>query len=341
MASAADDIVERVGSIGFGIVILVVVLSTLVGTFSIAQGSIPLDNGVATFDSSDVQNATIKNSTGRAAALNGAGAVEISGSIGVRGDRWSFSTFVDVDNSSRSQVVWVVRENWVLSYDGGASEWVLWYYNSTSTNSYSTSVVASPSGLTNVQAQRDGQTVTLYNSTGSSSSFTITPGTDATAPLPATQSLDGRLEETRVWQTTLNASQRQALRDEPLNPVGVGNRTARLMFDTSGSGVAVDFSSATGTLTGDATRDSGFPGSVLVAGVDYRVDTSGQVRLIALSGGALENMPRVAVNHSGLLGSGILGQLLGVINSAVAVLTLLMLAAGGGFALKVFGDGGF
>jgi hypothetical protein len=341
MASAADDIVERVGSIAFGIVILVVVLSTLVGTFTIAQGSIPLNNGVATFDSPDVQNATIKNSTGRAAALNGNGAVEVTGALGVRGDTWSFSTFVAVDNSSRSQVVWSVRDNWVLSYDGGTSEWVLWYYNSSSTNSYSTAVAASPSGLTNVQAQRDGQTVTLYNGTDASSSFTITPGTDSSAPLPATQSLDGRLEETRVWKTTLNASQRQALRDEPLNPVGVGNRTARLMFDTSGSGVAIDFTGASGSLTGDATRGSGFAGTKLVAGVDYRIDTSGQVRLIALDGGSLEDMPRVAVIHNGLHGIGILGQLLGVINSALGVLTLLMLAAAGGFALKVFGDGGF
>lgn len=340
MANAGDDKVEQVGSLAFGIVILIVVLSTLVGTFAVAQGSIPLNNGVATFDSEDVENATIKNSTGRAAALDGQGAVEVNGGLGVRGDPWSFSTYVAIDDLSRSHVVWTVRENWVLSYDGGASEWVLWYYNSSSTNSYSTSVAASPSGLTNVQAQRDGQTVTLYNSTDASSSFTITPGTDSSAPLPTTQSLDGRLEETRVWKTTLNGSQRQQLRDEPLNPVGVGNRSARLMFDTSGSGVAIDFTGASGELTGDATRGSGFAGSVLVAGVDYRIDTSGQVRLIALDGGALEDMPRVAVIHNGVRGLGILGQLLGVINSAIGVLTLVMLAIGGAYALQQF-KGGF
>jgi len=336
MARAPDSPVERVAAIAIGIAVLVVVLSALVSSSTVAQGSIPLSDGVATFSSPSVANATISNSTGRAAELSG-GAVEISGAVGVRGDTWSLSTYVDVDDSSRTQVVWTVRENWQLAYDGVAGEWELWYYNSSSTNSYSTSVSASPTGLTNVQAQRDGQTVTLYNSSGSSSSITITPGTDSSAPVPATQPLDGRLDETRVWQAALNATQRQQLRDEPLDPVGVGNRSAQLMFDRDGSSVAVDFSSASGSLTGAATRGSGLAGAELVKGVDYRVDGS---ELIALDGGSLDEMPRVAVSHGGLLGAGVFGALLGLMRSAIGVLALLMLAIGGVVALNKF-RGGF
>lgn len=347
MAADPDEAIQQIGTIIFGVAIVAVVLSTLVGTFAIAQGSIPLDNGVATFDSADtkkLKKATIRDTTGRAVAVDGSGGVEISGGIGVRGKSWHLSTYVSVENTSRSQVVWTVRDNYVLAYDADRAVWALWYYNDSSTNSYRVEVSASPTAgtLTNVQASRDGRTLTVYNSSGASASLTIDPTTANSATLPTSQTLEGRLEETRTWSGPLNATQRQRLRNAPIKPVGVGNRTGRLMFDTSGDGVAVDFRAASGSLVGSASRAPGFAGSILTAGVDYRVDATGTgARLVALKGGALENMPRVAVDHSGLLGLGILGQLLGVLNSALVVLVLVAVAIGGSWAYRQFGGGGF
>jgi hypothetical protein len=288
--------------------------------------------------------AEVKNSTGRAAALDTNTEVQVSGGIGVDGQNWHWSTFVGMDREvPRDEIIWSVRENYILAFNdsdaNSPAEFVLWYYNSTSTNSYRLTVPGSHgSVLKNVQASRNGTQLTLRNSTGTSSSLTITPGTDTSAPAPNGSELVGTLEETQTWDRTLNSSERQTVRTDPLEPVGVGDRDARLMFDQSGRGVAVDLRSASGEIVGSpgffsSVRTSGIPGDVLTRGVDYKVSGGS---IVLLAGGEVEDAPRIVVEASSGETNPILGALLGPITGALSMLVLVALALAGVTALRSF-----
>lgn len=335
---APDDVVQRVVSVIFGVVIVTIVLSTLTSGFLPADGSV----FVGTDNRFELDNAdgveAVKNSTGRAAALNQNTEVQISGGIGVDGDEWHWSTYARVQNTSRDQVVWSVRDDWLLAYDGDQPAWVLWHYNASSTNSYRLSVpAADASSLTNVQASRNGTAVTLYNSSGTSASLTLTPETDTSASAPVGGELVGALEETRTWDRELTGSERQALRNEPLAPIGVGDRDARLMFDQEGRDVAVDLRSASGEIVGDpgffgGLRGNGLPGERLQRGADYQLQNGG---IELLQNGTVYNAPRIAIEAEGNL----LGKFIGPISAALQMLILFALAIAGAAALKTFRNG--
>lgn len=302
------------------LVVMFVVVSALIGAFAgfgtSADGSVYLGaDGERLFENTNVTQ--VENTTGRAATLSADADVQISGGIGVDGDVWSWSTYAKLDDTTRDQVIWSVRQNWVLAYNGTNSNWVLWYYNSTSTNSYRTSVDASPSGLTNVQVERDNSTVTLYNATDANSSFTITPTTDSSATVPAYGSLDGTLEETRTWGRTLSSSERQALRDTPVEPLP-GDRRARLMFDAGGRSVAVDLRSASGSIEGsypllENPRGPGFAAAVLTEGTDYNVTETEDGDRLTMTGN-YEKMPRVVISSPDTTVEGLLGSLTGLLD---------------------------
>lgn len=243
----------------------------------------------------------VRDSTGRAASLSG-GEVVINGGLGVRDDpddQWAFGTYASVENSSRASVVWSLGEEWILAYQpdyGG--EFVVWHYNRSSTHSYATSVAAaSPGSLSAVLLERDGDTITLTNSSGATSSIVLTPGTDSSAPVPTTNNLNGRLEETRSWDRTLTSAEAQTYRSDGIEPVAVGNRSARLLFDQSGTDVAVEFRTASGELRGSASRGTGLAGTVMTQGTDFSViEFGGGLAVKPLAGGELENQPRIALS---------------------------------------------
>lgn len=321
-----------------GIAAIVILLSITVGG-AVFEVTNPSDGSffVGTDNEERLENVDnvteVKDSTGRAASLAAGQDVEISGGIGVEGSVWSWSTWTATDDTSRDQIIWSVRDNWILAYNSTTPEWILWHYNDSSTHSYRVSVPANDTAtLRNVQATRNGSTVTLYNDSGTSASVTLTPGTDSSAAAPTYKSLDGGLEETRTFDTELNASQRQALRNKPLKPVAVGDRDARLMFDKKGRNVAVDLRNADGEITGSnsllgSVRRSGLAGTVMTRGVDYEIDQrTGGSYIVLKSGGELEDMPRIAISTPDTIAEGLIGDLVSAMSLLVVGLLVFVVA---------------
>lgn len=318
--------------------LVVVVIILLVGLTvapavggSSPDGSVGLGgDGEATFVAADLDDFnSVSDSTGQAADLTKGSDVQITGGIGVIGDSWHWSTFASVDDTSRSQVLWSVRQNYILAYDGASSEYVLWYYNSSTTNSYRTTVAAStPGSLTNVQVARSGSTLTLYNSSDADSSISITPGTESSASAPTFASQAGTLEETRTFDTSLNSSERQRLRTDPIKPLKPDNRTARLMFDNDGRQVVIDLrSGASGDIVGGGygqlggPRTSGLAGTTLTEGTDYNLTDPGGVKLEMT--GAYDRAPRVALATDDTTVETLITSLTGIVD----VLLLVVVSA--------------
>lgn len=268
----------------------------------------------------------VRSSTGRAVHLSQDAELQISGGLGIEGEQWTWSTMIAVENTSRDQVVWGIRDEWILAYDGSQPAWVLWHYNRSSTNSYRISVPASGAGsLTTVQATRDNATVTLYNSSGSSTSVTLTPGTDRSATAPTYGSLDGRLEETQVWGRVLNASQLQTDRASPIPPL-TGDRRSRLMMDQTGRSVAVDLRSASGEVVGSygllaTPRGTGVAGTTLTEGQQYQLTDRNGITLTMI--GAYERAPRVVISVPDSIGSVLVRVIV-----TLALLSVLLLLSG-------------
>lgn len=301
MAAESANLPGTIQKLVGGATVLIVgllIINSLVGVIGTSpDGSVAITGGTVQLSPGGDVN-SIRDSTGNAVTMNGSGSVDVSGGIGISGTTWWWGAYTEVDNASRDQVIWSVEDNWILAYNGSQTRYSIWYYNASTTNSYSTSVAAgSPGTLSSVQVVRDGSTVTIYNETDANSSFTITPGSSNSAGVPATQGVNGTLEETRVWSTTPNSTQRQAFRDSPIQPLGVGNRTSRLMLDKSGSSVAVDFRSSSGDLSGDASRGDGLDATTMIEGVDYAIqERAAGAAVVVKTGGDLENMPRLAID---------------------------------------------
>lgn len=297
--SSADGTGQRliVVAILLGVAVVVIGQMFTVSSLQSTDGSIRIGQDREVVLEAVETTTEVRDSSGRAAALNG-GEVQVNGDLGVQGsESWAFGTYAAVNNSSRNGTVWSLGQSYVLAYNGQTSDWQFWYYNQSSTNSYLLSVDASGvSSLTPVIAERDGQTLRLTNSSGTSVSTTINASASNSAALPVTRSLRGRLDETRSWDRPLNASEEQTYRSDGIEPVAVGNRTARILFDTTGDGVAIEFRGVSGELVGAASRGSGLSGTVMTEGTDFELVSGGpDTFLRPLTGGELEDQPRVFI----------------------------------------------
>jgi hypothetical protein len=269
-------------------------------------GSVPIDNGQQTLNTEDrqIDPNKVQDTSGRAAELSGSGAVVVDGGLGflnATGNETGTATFlthVAIDDPSRTQVIFQLGDEYQLSYNGTSNEYELWYFDEETRDTYLVNVSApsDPTPLQPVIFTRDGETLTLINAAGEGLQASVTTTGDSFEPLPTDQGLDGRLEETRVINRTVTSSETTIYTDDKIAPVAVGNRESRLMYDTQGSGVAVDFrDNASASLTGDAQRGDGIPGDSLSSGTDFAITSSGsnQQTISALVGGQLEDMPRV------------------------------------------------
>jgi hypothetical protein len=167
--------------------------------------------------------------------------------------------------------------------------------------------------------------VTLYNSSGSSDSVTLRPGTDRSASAPTYGSLDGRLEETRVAGRVWNTSERQSVRSNPNQPLP-GDRRSRLMMDTTGRSVAVDLRDASGEVVGAygllaGPRGSGVPGTTLTDGQQYDVTDQNGITLTMT--GAYDRAPRVVISVPNTVGETLVPAIV-----TLALLSVLLLLSG-------------
>jgi len=330
IATGNSELIQRLIVVAVLLSVGVAIVGQVIGVGSLTSvdGSVRVgdDDAVALQATNDVNS--VADSTGRAAELSG-GSVDISGGLGVEADadgNWTFATYAAVDNASQSATLWTIGQNYVIGYsptNGG--ELFVWHYNESSTNSYVASVAtATPGSLSPVVVQRDGNTLTLFNESGASSTIALAPGSETTATLPATDNLDGRLDETRTWDRPLTATERSNYRNDGIQPVAVGNRSARILFDTKGDNVAIEFRGVSGQLVGAASRGTGLSGTVMTEGSDFELVSRGpDTFLRPLSGGELADQPRVFVQTP----RGPFEQVIFVLGSALALSSVVLVVA--------------
>lgn len=152
----------------------------------------------------------------------------------------------------------------LLRYDGNRSSavWRVVYVGVS--NTYETTVSApSPTDATHLFVGRNNETLYLNRNNSANATVSISGASTGETNLTAAKNLDGRLDETRTWDSRLNSSQRQAVIDDPVAPLPGTNRTARIMYDELAvSPVNVFFAGGTATVS-NATIADGFNGTTL------------------------------------------------------------------------------
>ena len=250
----------------------------------------------------------VNDSTGLALELTGASDSTYTSDQSVKfadDGTWTISVWAEWNDSynTTNGTVYSLDGKVALQYDNQTSQWVGWYYNESSTDSYRVNASApeQPNTLTNIQLSHNGThfAIAVNGTTGEVDNTTVSSIED---PLQNTDNWAGRQEELRGYDDgDLSAAQSQQLIDKPVQPLNNANRTFRVMFDQgSGNTEPVYFSSSTLTLS-NSTYVSGHPGHVLTEGTDYEID-AGAGTITALSGGLLDTAPtafvyyRLAVN---------------------------------------------
>jgi len=232
-----------------------------------------------------------------------------------------------------------------LSYNGTSDKWRAYYYDEQTRSGYAATATpgntATPTLLCG-QVDRAGNRVELYENATEVAAANIDGGGVADAP-PDTN-WNGGLEEIRVFNDTVNASQQSEWLGEPVLSMDGAAPVARLMFDVrdrGASSVPVFFASGDATVGAGVTFTDGFSGPSISRGTDYSVGGLDNNVFSTLSGGVFDESGEV------IYASFIYSQFGGVINRTVQIgqtaLSLLVI----GFVIKasavvmrVFDDAG-
>lgn len=258
---------------------------------------VPLNTGKGT-------NQTVFKTTGYAVNLTGSGNSFVSSNAEFnisRDNSWSVSIWAHVDQDASSDTMSVVSLDGqaIISYNGQSNQWEGWYYSESSTHSYQVNVSTSGTDVgsfTHLVLQSDGQTLSIYRNTTAGESKSLTSESLTPAPVNATN-WDGRLEELRTFDETLNTSQRQTLFDNPVQQQPAWNTTSRAMFDEYTNDRQLLFYTDTTLRQSNVRFSNGFAQINATNVTDYEWNTDGpQIR--PRSGGNLEGAPGAYADYT-------------------------------------------
>lgn len=251
-------------------------------------------------------NETVLTSRGYAIALTGAADSYFTSTSSIefaKDSNWTVATWAEVDENSSGETMAAVSLDGraIIAYNGTTDEWVGWYYDDGSRNSWTVTVPAAnqPANLSHVTLKAYNETLVIYRNNTQGGTADLT--SDNVSPQPnTTQNWDGRIEETRTFDDPLTSTQQQQLVDSPIAPVH-GNNTARIMYDEPyRTNQRVLFSSAE-ISTSNASFVTGFEGEELEDGsglsanhYDWRTDGP-QIRLV--QGTPYSDYPIVYVDY--------------------------------------------
>jgi len=237
---SGTNVIKSIGAGVIMLVVVVVVLNTL-ASGNVTQESVSTQdfavgvdsNEFVTMDSNSGTNETVFTSRGYAVNLSGSAAsyIESTDKIPLPTDsNWSVATWTYLDATTTDQAILSIDGRLILSHNATNNNWSVWYYNESSRQTYSVNVSegSQPDTFTHLSVQRSGPALTLYVNNTLNNSVDITK--ESYVKSPNASNLDGRLEETRVFDDDLTTGQRQQLIDSPIAPLEA-NRTARIMYD--------------------------------------------------------------------------------------------------------------
>jgi hypothetical protein len=235
---------------------------------------------------------------------------------------WSITQVVWANQSAIGEnmtVVTVGDPNYVLQLRNisGSPTWSVFYQSGT--QSARVNLTASdPQNLTKVGVTRSGDTLTLEELNGSSTSISVN-GTSADGRLNAS-GFEGRVDELRVFPDALNSSQKTQLATYPVRPVDGTTPLMRVMFDVEDDGIPAYFISG-GFTAGGSEVAVGLSGETMSrAGVlsenDYRWRNEGP-EILATDSGRLAGAPVAWATYTAL------GQAYGVVTGFADAVNLL------------------
>jgi len=216
------------------------------------------------------ENPTVHDSRGLSRLFTGAPDSYLASddSLTVASDQnWTAHQGVWVNQSATNRNMTVLAlgdPNVLVRYDGNRSSavWRLVYVGVTSTNETTVSA-PSPTDATQLFIGRSSNTLWINRDNSANATITVSDDSTGQTNLTTAKNLDGRLDETRMFDTRLNSSQRQSLVDDPITPLPGTDRTARIMYDERVvSPVNVFFADGDATVS-NATIADGFAGSTL------------------------------------------------------------------------------
>lgn len=255
------------------------------------------------------ENETVVTSRGYAVNLTGAPDSHVQSTADVpvgSGGNWTVSVWAwaDSDASATNRTVLSVNGRVVITYNETASEWRAWHFDDGSTNSHVVSVAApnQPGTWANLMVRRSGDDLTIYRNNTAGGTATISSSNIAPAPVNAS-TWDGRLEELRLFNESLDSGERQAVVDDPVAPRPGYARTARAMFDEPYASEQLLLFTDAAMSQSNVTFSAGFPGRELTAGRaglgqgDYAWDTTGP-QLQLLDDGSAADAPVVYVDYT-------------------------------------------
>jgi len=292
------------------------------------QGDLIPSGGEVTVSGDDPQVQAVHQSLNDSAELDGGDS--ITGPDPNLDDTWTVSTWARVNDSTTDRLLYTDNGTRWLTYNATNDEYACWRYDDSTAETHRVGVNApSEADWTNVQCEHDGSTLTVSRNGTNASTSVVTDATNATSATLTTDNLNGSLDETRVFNGTLSAAQRDQLYTRPTAPLDAGDRTARVMYDTYDS----DFGGSIPVYIQGASLDEsgvekgvGLQGENPEEGTDY--DVSGDT-ITLTDGGELDAAPVVFVKWSYLTSGNVLGdtvdQLAANFGAAIVLGGVLML----------------
>lgn len=249
---------------------------------------------------------TVRDTTNTSVNLTGApdSTVTADGTIPIAtDDTWTRCTWarVDPDAAARTMTALSVNGRLIIQYNGSASEWSAWYYDDGSRNSFRVNVSApnQPGNFTHICAWHNATNLGIVRNTTTGESVNVSAvesGGNIADVWPNAENWDGRLDESRGFDSTLNSSQYAALHNYPVLPLTNATRLWRITYDeSSGSKTKIYFTSTRATVS-NATWDDGLRGSRLDAGSDYTIN-EGEGSVTALADGRIDGAPVVWIDY--------------------------------------------
>lgn len=284
----------------------------------------------------------VRTSLNDQARLRGSGQIDVSTNASVGGDEWSVCTWSAaapsvVDNDEARSIIGY--ETRTIYYDGTTDEYVGYYYDESDRQEYEVRIGAGAEQANQlICLQQDGGTLTLSRNTTTTSQALSTAQTTAAPP---SASWNGTVEETRIYDYPLNASQRAEWVGEPVLAVNGSAPSVRLTYDVRpGDTPKTYFAPGSVTLTGDATLTSGFSGPSISRGTDYQWGGIDGATITILSGGKLDQNGEV-LYHSYSLSQygGLINRVMAIGGAALGLLIVGLLIKSASAVAGAFGDG--
>lgn len=356
MSSMPEGFSEVAGGI-VAVALIVLVLTIVVGPVASSLGVSTSDGGnqttsedivggSETFGSDVVGINFVKADLNGSVRLTGANDSNVTiESDANLGHDLSACTWGELDSSvvsNNEDALLLATQEAITWYNGTADEWRGYYYNTSSRNSFRASVNATdPTNATLVCLNHANQSLNVSENTTTGSS--VATGSSNVADYPDNvTNWNGTVEETRLFATPLNGSQRTEWVGEPGLAVQGPAPATRVTYDTFADGktnYVTYFASGSATAS-NATQVGGFDAPAPTDGVDYSI-SGGTITL--LDGGQFEadgEVVYISYTAEALTGpmSGALSALFNMGEAALVLVVMGIFALAGFAVLNQLGE---